>query len=166
MRSAAATGALGLLLAAAVACGGSPSGVVGEPNPPGGLRGFAVRPATCALTPPRGAERRIPLGSVSALFVCPLRTPGARQQRIVVRPGMPGFVPLLRALAAPDQPRSHDPCPEFADVTQTVLATTADATAYVIALPVDGCGHYQPAALAALTRIRQLTPPSSTPAVP
>jgi hypothetical protein len=142
---------------------GTPTGVGGVPSQ--GLRGIALPSASCHQQP-TAATSTMPVAAadVSSLILCPLATPNARPRRVVLRPGDASFDPIVTALAAPDQPppATPQPCPEFADVSALVIAVTASG-AFALAVPVDSCHHYQPAALAALTAARGAATPTSMP---
>lgn len=90
---------------------------------------------------------------VTAFRLCPLDAPNSARQTVTVRQGDPYFARLQRSLSAPDAPPYDGPCPLYADLPQRVLANTASG-AVLVHIPVDGCGHYQPAARSALYAAR------------
>ena len=162
--------AAGLAVAAtiatiATACGSGSSGSASVGTQPSGLRGVPVTSVSCRL--PATTPRSLPVTvtSVTSLVLCPLRIPTAGSGRVTLHPGSAIFHQLLVALAKPSEPRSHDMCQLYADVPQMVLATTSSGTVYLITIPVDGCGHYLPAALGALNHARAVMPRTGPPAV-
>jgi hypothetical protein len=90
---------------------------------------------------------------VTAFRLCPLNAPNSVRKTVTVLRGDGDFARLLRALSAPDLPPYDGPCPMYADLPQRVLAETATG-ARLVHIPVDGCGHYQSAALSALSAAR------------
>jgi hypothetical protein len=83
----------------------------------------------------------LPASAVQAFLLCPLRLPTGSGKAVLVPRSAPGFPGLLALLSSPDQPRTKQLCPMYADMPQVILARTADG-AYVVHIPVDACGHY------------------------
>lgn len=95
-----------------------------------------------------------PPQQVTAFRLCPLGYPGQAGRAVTIRPGDVDFIPLRRALAAPDVPPNHDQfCPMYALLPQRVLAETASGTV-LVHIPTDSCGHYESAAEQALAAAR------------
>jgi hypothetical protein len=151
---------LTVAVATAAACGSASSGgaTLGTRPATSGLRGGPVPAISCqqAMTTP--AAGPVASDSVTSLIICPPRIPDRSSNRITVRRGSAVFGNLLSALSLPDRPPSRLPCPAYGDVPQIVIATTSDGSLFDLAIPVDGCSHYQAAALAALAAARASAP--------
>lgn len=91
---------------------------------------------------------------MTGLLICPLQVPNATQAATSVGPSSPWFPALLSALSASDVPRQSGPCPLYADVVQHLLARSATEV-ILVHIPVDGCGHYQGAAMTAISNARR-----------
>jgi hypothetical protein len=173
--------ALGVSIGAAVliaGCGSSSSGgPVGKEPPIGvipphgtgagsqGLRGFEVASTSCHFQAATTAGATpVATSAVSSLILCPLMSPNGKAKRVIVNRINAHFDPIVRALADPDQPppATPQPCPMYADQPQLVLAVTSHGV-FALAIPVDSCHHYQPAARAALTSARGTATPMSVP---
>ena len=100
------------------------------------------------------ATTTIPFGTVRALSLCPLGMRRLSSSTVTITAGDPKFNALIMALSAPDEPRTAEVCPLYADIPQIVIAETADGV-YQVSIPTDACGHYQRGALTALTQARQ-----------
>jgi len=126
-----------------------------------GLRGFPVRNFECPPHAMSSGARPIPIEAVQALLLCPLSMPGVSGEAVTVRADQPIFNRMISALSAADEPSiGGGPCPAYADLLQVVLAKTS-GSAYEVSIPTDACGHYQPAALDALSRARGTSPDQS-----
>jgi hypothetical protein len=114
------------------------------------LRGEQVGGFACPS--PAGAApavTTVPTTGVTALLLGRPGGPGGPGGAVTVTPTDPGFAPLLSDLAEPDQPRSGSVCPLYADVVLPVLAR-AGSEVIRVHIPVDGCGHYEAGARAAI----------------
>jgi hypothetical protein len=96
----------------------------------------------------------VAFGTVRALLLCPLATPRLMSTAVTITASDPKFAALIKALSAPNEPRTSQACPMYADVPQIVIAETVDS-AYQVLIPTDACGHYQRGALTTLNRARQ-----------
>jgi hypothetical protein len=104
----------------------------------------------------RGVQPRdgLPTGRVLDFRLCPLEVPNGTSGVVTVAKSNSDFVALRRALTAPDEPPvKNQACAMYADLPQRVLAKTTTGV-LLVHIPVDSCGHYQPAATAALAAAR------------
>jgi hypothetical protein len=116
----------------------------------GWIRGDAIGVFSCTAKS-EGTSVRVAPSTVSEIRVCPLKTPVGTHHAYAIERGSPQFAPLVRALAAPDG--KHTPgvmCPMYAQLIQPVIADSASGP-LLVHVPVDGCGHYLPGAMSALT---------------
>jgi len=118
-----------------------------------GLRGTAMSTFACPARPTIPAAKPVAIDGARALRLCPLDAPGLQPKTVTVTAYQPVFASLITALSVPDDPATRGACPAYADLPQTVLAQTSRCV-YQVAIPVDGCMHYQRAALDALSRAR------------
>jgi hypothetical protein len=101
---------------------------------------------------PTHAQVELAARDIHRLVLCALPTSRSRTT-VILRPGDSAFAPLVTALAEPDAAKSTGPCPEYADLTQLIFATTT-AGRVLVHIPVDGCDHYEGDALKALNQAR------------
>ena len=153
---------LPLLLPAVLlsACSGSSSDHTAGPSQPA-IRGARLASFSCQAASDPGRAVSVSPVQVVRLRLCPVQG-NEFEPTATVRPAYVGFSHLLDVLGAPDEPRSSDPCPEYADLQQTIVADTP-AGAVLVHIPVDGCEHYQRPALDALQQARMrdaAAPPS------
>jgi hypothetical protein len=155
-----------LAVALAAGCGSASTGGAGGAPPVSSDLRAALWPTGACHSSDLVARpfKPLPGQAISTLMLCPQAIPSQPKRRLTVARSSPQFAPLVRALAAPDEAKSTGLCPQYANVAQLVLATTSTGTTYRVAIPVDGCQHYQRAALAAIARARGLTPRTSLPA--
>jgi hypothetical protein len=81
--------------------------------------------------------------------------PGQPSKSVTIPAGRPAFDSLVSALSHADEPAPGPGtvCAAYADLTQIVLARTGSGV-YQVSIPVDGCAHYERAALTALQAAR------------
>jgi hypothetical protein len=116
------------------------------------IRGAALSVYSCHAQEVGQAASVAP-AQVLQFRLCALPYQGPSSHTVTIRRGDSDLGRLRRALSAPDAPKSTGACPMYADVVQQVLAKTASGY-LLVHIPVDGCGHYQSAALAALNAAR------------
>jgi hypothetical protein len=121
---------------------------------PGVLRGVSVGRFECPPPLESTATTVTSIGTVKTLLLCPIDAPGLASTAVTINASDPQFAALVSALSAPDEPRTTQACPMYADVPQFVVAQTDDGV-YEVTIPTDSCGHYQRGALAALTHVRE-----------
>jgi hypothetical protein len=143
--------AIGCTSALLAGCGGSTSSTVD----PGGEQGAWLRgtslPAFSCTAKSDGTPVKVAPSTVTEIRVCPLSTPVGGHRAYTVSQGSPHFAPLVRALAVPDGNRSPGVmCPMYAQLIQPVIGDSTSGP-LLIHVPVDGCGHYLPGAMSALT---------------
>ena len=106
------------------------------------VRGFPVAGFTCPSSFNPGNSVQVPTSAVTGLLLCAPETLNQQQQALTITSTKRVFRVLLRALAAPDAPRSSGPCPALSVVSAPILARTA-ALVLLVKVPVDGCGLQQ-----------------------
>ncbi|HVW79790.1 MAG TPA: hypothetical protein VHB69_02465 [Mycobacteriales bacterium] len=116
------------------------------------IRGSALGVYSCRAQA-SGTAVSVAPRQVYRFRICAQLDPGASGRTVNVKRGDHDFARLRSALSAPDQPRTTGVCPMYADVSQAILARTASGD-LLVHIPVDGCGHYQSAALAAISAAR------------
>jgi hypothetical protein len=150
------------LLVVLAACGSSGSGgkasrstTTTAPPSVSGLRGVAVQALTCPAHVVSQGATPAPIGTPRTFLLCALEMPGQSSKNVTVAAGRPAFDSLVSALSRPDEPAPGPGtvCAAYADLAQVVLAQTSIGV-YQVSIPVDGCAHYERAALAALQAAR------------
>lgn len=151
--------------ATAIVSGCSSSSSDVAPNSPGAphlIRAVSLPAYSCVATS-HGGPITLATGDVKQIRLCPLQTATGRGPADTLGPGDPSFARLLDALTTPDgHSRPGTACPEYADVTQNVIARTASGPA-LLHIPVDGCGHYLSGPLSILTAARRGPGPATAP---
>jgi hypothetical protein len=117
------------------------------------LRGVPVQTLACPAVGVSSVGKPATIDAPQTFLLCPLGAPNEISGSVTVGAGVPAFDALVSALARPDVPPTGGVCPAYADLTQVVLAKTG-AGVYRVSIPVDGCGHYERPALAALEAAR------------
>jgi len=117
------------------------------------LRVVRVTRIACPPQIDASATTTTPVGTVRALSLCPLDMGRLSSNLVTITTSDLQFSALITALSSPDEARTREACPMYADVPQIVIAETADG-AYQVSIPTDACGHYQRDALTALTQAR------------
>lgn len=112
-----------------------------------GLRGSRVQSANCSVATVSGNDVRI-VGHVRSIRVCPTAMLTGAVLSAARRPVV--FRAMRSALSARDgAARADQFCTFYADIPRLVYVVTSKG-AWVVHLPVDSCGHYTKAVVAAL----------------
>jgi hypothetical protein len=144
-----------LVALAAAGCSGGSSGGDTRASGPRGIRGTELPSFSCGASAD-GKALRVASAKVVELRVCPVGAPepfNKPSHPVSLTRASSRFDSLLNALSEPDEPADKTQvCPEYAELLPRMIASTG-ATALLVHIPSDACGHSLPAARTALSSV-------------
>ena len=141
---------IGLMLGlATVGCQKSTAVVSPKHRVTTGLRGVVLAKLSCSAKPKAPNAGTVPISGVEGFLLCRTGLRGVARSPLTVTPTDAQFARLVTALSAPSAPPTTGACPELSEAEIVLLART-HAGAFRVSIPVDNCGLYQQAAVAAI----------------